>query len=239
MTGGPVPGWYPDPAGGTGLRWWDGNAWAPQPAPAPARPAPHLADEEAPARWARNLLPLAAAVQVAGSMAGRGWFHAVLRADQHIGSPTPQLFGGIGAVVQASGAVGAVTGVVFLVWFARSARNAAALGLRARRDPAAAVAGFVVPIISLWWPYQSTCDLLAEDDVAHRRLVLGWFLLWMLGGYVGAVVTLASAFVDSWVGWAMLAVPAALTTLAALAARKVVATVVDAHSSLRATVRQR
>ena len=93
MTGGPVPGWYPDPAGGTGLRWWDGTAWAPQPAPVPARPAPHLADEEAPARWARNLLPLAAAVQVAGSVASSGWFHAVLRGDQHPGSPTPRFFG--------------------------------------------------------------------------------------------------------------------------------------------------
>ncbi|HTO01251.1 MAG TPA: DUF5684 domain-containing protein [Microthrixaceae bacterium] len=24
---GPVAGWYPDPSGGAGLRWWDGTAW--------------------------------------------------------------------------------------------------------------------------------------------------------------------------------------------------------------------
>ena len=24
---GAPPGWYPDPAGGPGLRWWDGYAW--------------------------------------------------------------------------------------------------------------------------------------------------------------------------------------------------------------------
>src|ERR1700757_4922126 len=37
---GAPPGWYPDPAGGPGQRWWDGYAWSeavvlPQPAPPP------------------------------------------------------------------------------------------------------------------------------------------------------------------------------------------------------------
>ncbi|MGB6058934.1 MAG: DUF5684 domain-containing protein [Microthrixaceae bacterium] len=27
VSDGPQPGWYPNPAGGSGLRWWDGNAW--------------------------------------------------------------------------------------------------------------------------------------------------------------------------------------------------------------------
>jgi uncharacterized protein YxjI len=34
----PPPGWYPDPAGGAGTRWWDGQAWTEhvqQPAPPP------------------------------------------------------------------------------------------------------------------------------------------------------------------------------------------------------------
>jgi hypothetical protein len=26
-AGGPVPGWYPDPSGRSGSRWWDGAAW--------------------------------------------------------------------------------------------------------------------------------------------------------------------------------------------------------------------
>jgi len=67
---------------------------------------------------------------------------------------------------------------------------------------------------------------------SSRRLVLRWFLLWVVGGFVGTVVTIGAAFVDSWLGWALLAIPAALVTLAALAARQVVATVVGLHATL-------
>ncbi|MGY1736520.1 phospholipid scramblase-related protein [Geodermatophilus sp. SYSU D00684] len=42
----PPPGWYPDPAGSGGSRWWDGRTWtghvqqpAPQPTPAPVQQA--------------------------------------------------------------------------------------------------------------------------------------------------------------------------------------------------------
>ncbi len=36
----PPPGWYPEPAGGGGTRWWDGQGWTDhvQPAPPPAPP---------------------------------------------------------------------------------------------------------------------------------------------------------------------------------------------------------
>lgn len=30
---GPPPGWYPDPAGGQTIRWWDGNGWTGHQAP--------------------------------------------------------------------------------------------------------------------------------------------------------------------------------------------------------------
>ena len=45
----PPPGWYPDPAGGAGTRWWNGQGWTehvqaptppPPPPPPPAAPVP-------------------------------------------------------------------------------------------------------------------------------------------------------------------------------------------------------
>ena len=35
----PLPGWYPEPSGGSGLRYWDGREWTAV-APAPPPPAP-------------------------------------------------------------------------------------------------------------------------------------------------------------------------------------------------------
>ena len=90
---------------------------------------------------------------------------------------------------------------------------------------------FLVPVINLWWPYQSTRDLLPAGH-PDRPLVLRWFLLWVVGGAVSFMVVVASMFVDSGAGWALVAVPAALTTLAGLAARQVVANALAAHQVL-------
>jgi TM2 domain-containing membrane protein YozV len=35
----PAPGWYPDPSGGPGQQYWDGQQW--QAAPSPGVPAPY------------------------------------------------------------------------------------------------------------------------------------------------------------------------------------------------------
>jgi hypothetical protein len=39
-VGTPQPGWYPDPAGSTQLRWWDGTAWTQHLQPAASEAAP-------------------------------------------------------------------------------------------------------------------------------------------------------------------------------------------------------
>jgi hypothetical protein len=42
MNDAPLPpaGWYPDPEGGSGTRYWDGSAWTSHVSPAPATPPP-------------------------------------------------------------------------------------------------------------------------------------------------------------------------------------------------------
>lgn len=50
----PAPGWYPDPAGGPGQRYWDGAVWRDA---APAAPNPYPAAPAAPAAKKRKLWP--------------------------------------------------------------------------------------------------------------------------------------------------------------------------------------
>ena len=47
----PTPGWYPDPAGGPGERWWDGIAWSGETRPASplTRPLPPTVLKNTPA----------------------------------------------------------------------------------------------------------------------------------------------------------------------------------------------
>jgi hypothetical protein len=62
----PSAGWYPDPAGSEGLRWWDGASWGEQVQPA-ARPVA----QPAPQPW--GITPAAPPQGDAGSTAAQQW----------------------------------------------------------------------------------------------------------------------------------------------------------------------
>jgi hypothetical protein len=230
-------GWYPDPANPSGLRWWDGTTWterASQPSGLSTRA--DIEEEARRARRARIGLLVAVPAQIAGLAIFRTQFRNVVDQVRELDGTSrqiqPDLTGGAwGALAQISGGVGTAVAVLFLLWFVRAAHNARAMGLPARREPAAGVAGFIVPIINFWWPYQSMCDLFPPGD-SRRRLVLRWFVLWMVGSVVGAIVSWVEIFVGGPLGWALLAVPAGLTTLAALAARHLIGEIVDCHAGL-------
>jgi hypothetical protein len=237
MTSDTPPGWYPDPGQPSALRWWDGTAWTSRVAgPAVGGQAPaDLGEEAVCGRRARIALLVAVPSQILGLVAFRVQVRELLDhlpdLDNGTGARPSFATGGWAVPMQLSGAVGIIAGVLFLLWFARSAANSQALGLPARRDPGAGVAGFLVPVINLWWPYQSTCDLFPPED-GHRSLVLRWFLLWMAGGFLGSIFSFVSLLLPGWEGWLLIAVPAALTALAALSARHVIAEVLASHEVL-------
>mgnify|MGYP000188559007 FL=1 len=230
-------GWYPDPGNPAGLRWWDGTNWTDRASqPSAATTAVDIDEEARRARRAQVALLAAVPAQLATLVFARLQFadfvDQIREFDGTAGQIEPEFNASVwGAASQLSGAVSMVVAVLFLLWFSRSAHNALALGLPARREPAAGVAGFIIPVINLWWPYQSTSDLLPPGD-ARRPLVLRWFLLWVVGGLAGAVVTWVAIFVGGGLGWVLLAVPAILTSLAALAARHLVGEILACHAGL-------
>lgn len=224
--GGTPAGWYPDPAQAGRLRWWDGTSWTEHTS---AVPAPRLENEDVAARRAKIGVACAAVAQIATAAGMRGAFRYLLdHADEFEAGESFFPVGGWFAVVQALSVAGFVGFVFFLVWFYRSAGNARALGYPARREPGLALAGFFIPVVNLWWPYQSTCDLFRPDDPARRR-VLPWWLVWIVGGFVSGIAILASVFIRSPAGLLLLAVPVVQQALAASLLLRIIGDAVEAH----------
>lgn len=232
----PRPGWFADPWGGPGLRWWDGTQWTGhvQHAPSPGRA---IVDERVAARWARLALVWAGPAQAAGLVASAfQWTWIADNWDRltRSSSSSPFLSDGgpqaAGAVAQVASVAVLGAAILFLVWFHRAAASARASGLPARRGPGLATASFVIPIVNLWWPYQSTCDLFPTGHPA-RRLVLRWWLLWLALDASG-LLALGLAFVGPAPLAAAVGIGVVAALVAAVAARAVVAEVLDAHEQI-------
>jgi len=236
-AGAPPAGWYPDPWQQGNQRWWDGTAWTGHAvAPGPSG-ALRLDEEERYAARARvallAVIPLALVGQAALVSVVRYFIDGVNDSSFGHGGSSSFSAGlwGRELLAQVGGIGNMVAGVLFLLWFHRACVNARNLGLPQRRDPSVATASFVIPVVNLWWPYESTCDLLPPGDPA-RPHVLRWWLLWIVGGFVATFVVILGALVSTTLGWVLLVVPAVQLVAAALAARQVVSDVGAAHRSL-------
>ncbi|MFJ8042239.1 DUF4328 domain-containing protein [Kitasatospora sp. NPDC096147] len=87
-----------------------------------------------------------------------------------------------------------VCGLVFLFWFHRARGNALALApwQRQSRSPGWTVWGWIVPVVSFWFPYQMTRDAWRatapqEGPAPATGLLRWWWALWLVGQGAGMV----------------------------------------------------
>jgi hypothetical protein len=242
------PGWHPDPWQPGGYRWHDGTDWTSWTGPPSTPPyAAAVAATETDADGEDRLRPLAQLSIVATAVLAVLGVVVMAPAVRDLLEPLVDLFGD-GDVSQADiddavrdierqqgeywwlnvvGLLPVACLAGMAVWASRVASVARRLGYPARHSPGWAAAGWFVPVVNLWFPYQSIVDCVAPAS-AERRRVLAWWLAttatWVLSLIAFAVVVLSDAPV------APLAVPVAL--LAAVQAAlglRVVAVVHDDH----------
>ena len=201
MSGAPPPGWYPDPWQAAPSRWWDGEQWtshvaqtdgasgataatAPGGARAVRRTHPTVtkpADANVAVgreagvatwlRWAVLLPPLLGLVSLSGT--ARAVRNAI---DAAQGDATSSTSDGATVGSQLAGMVALAVTIGQMLWLHRSVAAGRALGLRGRRSPGWAAAGWVIPIINYWWPYQDVGAMFPDGHRPVRQLRCWWAL---------------------------------------------------------------
>ena len=208
------PGWYPDPWHPGGFRWHDGTTWTSWTGPPPmppygAAPLATVADVES----ERRLRPVAQLAIVGWgvlSAAGGIGFAIVIR---DLFEPLIDLFGTTNATdAEVRAAIDEVQVrqadewwlnvasllplacmAAMAVWSNRVATVARGLRYPARHSPGWAAAGWFVPVVNLWFPYQSIVDSISPMNLRRGR-VLRWWLLYTVGGVVLGVLVLLVVF---------------------------------------------
>jgi uncharacterized membrane protein YidH (DUF202 family) len=154
-------------------------------------PDPHAAmqKERTLLPWARAAICGIGIAQVASAFVIRivlknslhQWHTIIHEIQQHSTTATPVSNPSVNAFTLLYDLVQLGALVVLMIWLFRAASHARDLGLPARRKPVWAVLGFIIPVVSLWFPYQVLADCLAPTDTPGRRMVLWWWLLYLLG----------------------------------------------------------
>jgi hypothetical protein len=181
-------GWYPDPSGRPGSRYWDGAGWS----DAVAQDLPGQPQQVADAETAYSLPPvtpggvpgafghpdLGAGFRTLGRwLTGLLFSYAGVGALVGLGAAIVLLIGRDGAVditslqsseviVQVFAVLNVIGGicnlasiVLWLVWQHRLASNGRVHPTYLRRSPGWHIGSWFIPIVSLWFPYQNVKDL--------------------------------------------------------------------------------
>jgi hypothetical protein len=196
-----VPGWYPDPTGGPGKRWWDGREWT---------------GRRSIASTTTGLPPLGPRFARLADLVGRlllanaALSLLTLVVERFVHRET--LF-----EVLALTALGLtlVTGVAWCAWQWRMAVSSPD---HLRRRPGVHIAAWLIPVVNLWLPIQNMLELwhAYEPHDARGRgrginLVVPWWTCWIVStvlGGIGLRTLLQGDVPDSYLGvaWALAAV---------------------------------
>jgi hypothetical protein len=172
-----APGWYPDPAGGTGTRWWDGQEWT---------------GRRAIGRRPVRLPPLGPTFAQLADLLGRlllvnaGLSLATLVIERFVHDPAVFRSLALTALVLLL-----VTAVAWCAWQWRLAVSAPG---RLRRTPSDHVVVWFIPVAQLWLPMQDVNELwhAYEPHDARGRgdtnhLVVPWWTCWLGSAVLGAL----------------------------------------------------
>lgn len=189
-------GWYPDPWNAAPQRYWDGAQWTGHVAGATSRVALSAARSQSSRKMARWGLITVAATQVlivvtfTFLLTGFATFDFASSTSANGSDTGPSALGGVFLVIGFIASIPLqftpyVAIILLLIWTYRIAQDAAGLGIPARRSPGWAIGGWLIPIVNLWFPYESICDALPRE---RRPKILRWWLLYILGSAAPAVL---------------------------------------------------
>ena len=120
--------------------------------------------------------------------------------------------------------------ILFLRWQFEAAKTAQFLSVPARRSPGLGVGSWFIPVVNLWFPYQSIRDCLPPGDPGRTVVARMWALF--IGVLAMNTATAVLALLGSPIGFVFAAVTLALGVGFALEGRAAVELIADTHRRL-------